>query len=48
MGKKRDNIIEKIKVELIMAFLIVDIGSINFYIGPKIEQNQKKKIIKLF
>lgn len=40
--------IERMKAELISAFLIVDIGPNNFYLGLKIEQDQEKKIMKLF
>lgn len=48
MGKKRSSIIKRVKVELISAFLIADMGPISFYLDLKIEQNREKKIIKLF
>lgn len=40
--------IERMKYKFIFAFLIVDIGSIPFYLGLKIDQNQEIRMIKLF
>lgn len=36
------------KPKLTIAFLIVDIESISFYLGLKIECNREKQTIKLF
>ena len=40
-------IIQRIKTELTAAFSMVDMGSISFYLGLKIEQNREKRTIKL-
>lgn len=36
---KKSGIIQHIKVKLVIAFAIIDISSISFYLGLKIEQN---------
>lgn len=38
---------EVVKAELTSAFLMVDMSSISFYLGLKVEQNREKQIIKL-
>lgn len=40
--------IECVKAELILAFLIANMRLISFYLGLKIEQNHEQKTIKLF
>lgn len=47
IASKGSGIIQRIKVELVATFSIVDIGPISFYLGLKIKQNQMKRIIKL-
>ena len=47
MAPKKSEIIKHVKTKLAFAFLMVDIGSISFYLGLKIEQNREKKTIKL-
>lgn len=47
MGPKASGMIEQIKVELISAFLMADMGPISFYLGLKVEQNSQEKTIKL-
>lgn len=47
MALKRSRFIKCIKTKLIVAFLIVDIGSISFYFGLKVERNKEKQTIKL-
>lgn len=44
--KKLGHII-KVKLEFMIAFEIVDIGRINFYLGLKFERDQAKKTLKL-
>lgn len=48
MGLKSIGIIAKIEIELIVAFEIVNMGPISFYLGLKIDRNCEKKTIKLF
>lgn len=43
---KKSGMIYYIKAKLVATFFIVDISSISFYLGLKIEQNQAKRIIK--
>lgn len=47
MRFKKCRVIEKIKRELTVAFEMVDMGSIGFYLNLKVEQNREKRIIKL-
>lgn len=47
MGLERSGVIENIKANLTVIFKMVDIRSISFYLGLKVERNQDKKIIKL-
>lgn len=47
MRPNKSRAIEKIKKKLAAAFKIVNMRLINFYLGLKINWNQKKKIIKL-
>lgn len=44
---KGSKAIKKIKKELVLAFEMVDMGPISFYLGLKVKRNQKKKTIKL-
>lgn len=43
MMPKRKKMIEQVKSKLISAFSIVNMGPISFYLGIKIEYNQKNK-----
>ena len=47
MRAKNSKIISQVKEELTAVFKIVDIRSISFYFGPKVNQNYKKKMNKL-
>ena len=47
MEVKGSRVIEQVKKELAAAFDIVDMGSISFYLGLKVEKNPIKKILKL-
>ena len=38
---------KRIREKLALAFYMIDIGPLAFYVGLKIIRNQKKKIIKL-
>lgn len=40
--------IEKVKQEFTATFSMIDMGLISFYVGLKMEQDQKYKLIKLF
>lgn len=40
MAPKRSGIILQVKAELTIEFLIVDIGSISFYLGLQVERDQ--------
>lgn len=44
---KGNRFIQKLKNDLTTAFSMLDIGPISFYLGLKIELNQKKRAIKL-
>lgn len=44
---KNSEIIERIKLELTFAFFIIDISSISFYLGLKVQQDQENRMIKL-
>lgn len=48
MALKKSGIIKRMKAELTIAFLMVDMKSIIFYFGLKVERNREKQIIKLF
>lgn len=48
MTSKRSGIIEKVKTEITSTFLMIDMRPINFYLGLKIKQDQKKQTIRLF
>lgn len=47
MELKNMRVIVKVKIELATAFDIVDIRSISFYLGLKVEKNCQKRITKL-
>lgn len=47
MALKNSEMIEQIKLKLIFAFFIIDIGPISFYLGLKIQQDRESRIIKL-
>lgn len=47
MTLKGNRIIQQVKTQLIPVFLIVDMGSISFYLGLKIKQNWENRTIKL-
>lgn len=47
MTLKESGIIWQVKVELVSTFSIIDMGPISFYFILKIEQDCKKKNIKL-
>lgn len=47
MRVKRFGHINEIKQDLVTAFEIVDMGSINFYLSLKKERNGQNKILKL-
>lgn len=47
MAFKKSKIIEKVKRELTLAFLIVDMEFISFYLVLRVDQGQKRKTIKL-
>lgn len=46
MEVKRSGHIEKVKKKLAATFKIVDMGSINFYLGLKVERDYQKKTLK--
>lgn len=39
MGPKRSGAIKKIKKKLVLAFKMINMGPISFYLGLKVEQN---------
>lgn len=43
MGLKNIRVIRKVKAELIVAFDIVDMGLISFYLGLNINKNHKNQ-----
>lgn len=47
MTLKNSGMIERVKLELIFAFSIIDIGPISFYLGLKVQQNWENWTIKL-
>ena len=47
MALKKSGFIKRIKAELAAAFSMVDMGSISFYLGLKVEQDRIKRTIKL-
>lgn len=47
MNIKKSGYIERFKLKLIIAFEMVDIRPISFYLGLKIKRNRAKKILKL-
>ncbi len=47
IAPKRSGIIQRVKTQLTAAFSMVDMGPISFYLGLKVEQNRKKRTIKL-
>ena len=47
MTSKESGIIQRIKAELAAIFSMVDMGSISFYLGLKVEWDWAKCIIKL-
>lgn len=47
MASKGNRMIQQMKTELITAFLMMDIGLINFYLEIKVECNREKRTIKL-
>lgn len=47
MAPKESGIIQRVKAELIVVFSMVDMGSISFYLGLKVEKNREEQTIKL-
>ena len=47
MALKNSRMIEQVKLKLIFAFFIIDIGSISFYLGLKVQQDRENRTIKL-
>lgn len=47
MDIKRSGYIERVKLELVAAFKMADIGAINFYLGLNVERDRAKKMLKL-
>lgn len=47
MGVKGSGMIGRVKAELTVAFPMVDLGPISFYLGLKVERDREKKTIKL-
>ncbi len=47
MALKESGMIKQVKLELISAFSMVDMGPISFYLGLKVECNQVNRKIKL-
>lgn len=47
MAPKESRIIQRVKAELIVVFSMVDMGSISFYLGLKVEKNREEQTIKL-
>lgn len=47
MAPKDNGMIERIKLELILAFSIIDIGPISFYLGLKVQRDRKNQTVKL-
>lgn len=47
IAHKESGMIEQVKSELTSAFLIVDISSISFYLGLKVQHDRKNRKIKL-
>lgn len=45
---KNSNIITRVMLELVAAFLMVDIGPISFYLRLKVEYDRDKQMIELF
>lgn len=48
MDPKGIEVIARVKIKLITAFKMVNIGLISFYLGLKIKQDPENMIIKLF
>lgn len=47
MATKESGMINYVKLELTLAFSMVDIGPVSFYLGLKIERNRENRKIKL-
>ena len=47
IGLKRSRVIQKVKNELTLAFLMVEMGPISFYLGLKVEHDWETRTIKL-
>lgn len=47
MGMKSSGYIERIKRELVVKFDMMNIRSINFYLGLKVKRDHQKQILKL-
>lgn len=47
MAPKESGFIQRVKAELIVAFSMMDMGSISFYLGLKVERNREEQTIKL-
>lgn len=47
MGAKNSGVISQVKEKLTSAFEMVDMKSINFYLGLKVSRDYEKKMIKL-
>lgn len=48
MAPKDSGIIEHIKSKLTLAFSMIDIGPVSFYLGLKIQRDRENQKIKLF
>lgn len=44
---KKRKMIEQVKLELIFAFSKIEMGSISFYLGLKMQRDQENRTIKL-
>lgn len=47
IAPKDSEIIERVKLELIFAFFMIDIGLISFYLGLKVQRDWENQTIKL-
>lgn len=47
MTPKESKITQRVKAELTVAFSIIDMGPISFYLGFKVERDQTNQTIKL-
>lgn len=47
MTSKNGRIIRQVQLELTFAFFMIEIGSISFYLGLKVQRDSENKLIKL-